>query len=87
MNKQLWWKLKLKFSLIPGFITSFPQSTVYCNIIFKTVLSDDLMNKELISAKAGNETKIKATSGLIALLSFNYSCVMLPSKPLKVALR
>ena len=27
------------------------------------------MNQELISAKAGNETKIKATSGLIALLS------------------
>ena len=82
MNKQLWWKFKLKFLLIPG----FPQSTVYCNIIFKTVLSDSLMNQELISAKAGNETEIKATSGLIALLSFNYSCVMLPSTPLKVVL-
>ena len=55
MNKQLWWKLKLTFSLIPGFITSLPQSTVYCNIIFKTVLSDSLMNQELTEISEGWE--------------------------------
>ena len=42
----------------PGFITSFPRSTVFCNItrIFKNVLSDSPMNQKLRSAKAGNET-------------------------------
>ena len=39
--------------------------------IFETVLSYSMLNQKLRSAKAGNETKIKATSGLIALVSLN----------------
>ena len=66
-----------------------PIHGIYCNMmtIFETVLSDSMLNQKLRSAKAGNETKIKATSALIALFSLNYSCVMLPSMPLKVVLR
>ena len=66
-----------------------PIYGIYCNImtIFETVLSDSMLNQKLRSAKAVNETKIKATEALIALFSLNYSCVMLPSMPLKVVLR
>ena len=45
----------------PGFITSFPGATVFCNItrIFENVFSDSPMNQKLRSAKSGNETKVK----------------------------
>ena len=71
----------------PGFYYKFSPIHGISQYHIRSVLSDSLMNQESRSAKAGNETKIKATSGLIALLSLNYSCVMLPSIPLKVVLK